>query len=97
MDAMAGTPESRRCLLIRMGKNHHGVEVTISDSGEGIPPERLPYIFDSFFTTKKDGLGLGLWIAKWIVEAHQGWILAENDVKGGAIFRFALPTETVSV
>jgi len=95
MDAMANTPESKRCLLVRMGENGDGIEVAVSDAGHGIPPERLPHIFDSFFTTKEEGLGLGLSIAKWIVEAHRGRILAENDANGGATFRFTLPTNPV--
>ena len=95
MDAMANTPESSRRLLIRTGENAYGIEVAVSDSGQGIPLERLPRIFDSFFTTKEQGLGLGLSIAKWIVEAHRGRILAENDADGGATFRVTLPTNIV--
>jgi two-component system sensor kinase FixL len=70
--------------------------VTVSDTGQGIPLERLPHIFDSFFTTKKEGLGLGLSICKWIVEAHRGRILAENNANGGATFRFTLPTNNTA-
>jgi signal transduction histidine kinase len=95
MDAMANTPESQRCLRIRMGENDHDIEIAVTDAGQGIPPERLPHIFDSFFTTKEEGLGLGLSISKWIIEAHRGHILAENDVNGGATFRFTLPTNNV--
>jgi signal transduction histidine kinase len=92
MDAMANTPESKRCLLIRMDENDHDIEVAVTDAGQGIPLERLPHIFDSFFTTKEEGLGLGLSISKWIIEAHRGGILAQNDANGGATFRFTLPT-----
>ncbi len=92
MDAMANTPESKRNLLIRMSQNGHGVEVAISDAGQGIALDRLPHIFDSFFTTKEEGLGLGLSISKWIIEAHRGRIRAENNANGGATFRFTLPT-----
>jgi len=96
MDAMANTPEPKRSLLIRAGKEAHEIEVTVSDTGQGIPLERLPHIFDSFFTTKKEGLGLGLSICKWIVEAHRGRILAENNANGGATFRFTLPTNNTA-
>ena len=92
MDAMANTPESERCLRIRMGENDHDIEVAVTDAGQGIPLERLPHIFDSFFTTKEEGLGLGLSISKWIIEAHRGRIRAENEANGGATFRFTLPT-----
>ena len=97
MDAMANTPESKRCLLIRMSENDQEVEVAVSDAGQGIPLERLPRMFDPFSTTKSDGLGLGLSIAKWIVEAHQGRIIGENNVNGGATFRFTLPNCVVPV
>jgi len=98
MDAMANTPESKRCLRIRMDENDDDIQVAVTDAGQGIPPERLPHIFDSFFTTKEEGLGLGLSISKWIIEAHRGRILAENDANGGgATFRFTLPTNNVSL
>ena len=95
MDAMANTPESERCLRIRMDENDDDIQVAVTDAGQGIPLERLPHIFDSFFTTKEEGLGLGLSISKWIVEAHRGRILAENDANGGATFRFTLPINNV--
>nr|ALS91718.1 phoR_proteo: phosphate regulon sensor kinase [uncultured bacterium] len=97
MDAMANTPESKRCLLIRTSENDQEVEVAVSDAGQGIPLERLPRIFDPFATTKSDGLGLGLSIAKWIIEAHHGRIIAESNVNGGATFRFTLPNCAVLV
>ena len=95
MDAMANTPESKRNLLIRMSENGNGVEVAISDAGQGIPLDRLPHIFDAFFTTKEEGLGLGLSISKWIIEAHRGRIRAENNPNGGATFHFTLPPNNV--
>jgi PAS domain S-box-containing protein len=95
MDAMANTPESKRCLRVRMGESDHEIEVAVTDAGQGIPLDRLPHIFDPFFTTKEQGLGLGLSISKWIIEAHRGRIRAENNVNGGATFRFTLPTNNV--
>ena len=67
------------------------VVVEIIDHGRGIEREALPKLFDSFFTTKEKGLGLGLSIARTIVEAHGGRIWAENAAEGGSIFRFAIP------
>jgi len=65
--------------------------VSIADTGPGIPPDRLKDVFQPFFTTKEHGMGMGLSIARTIVEAHEGRIWAENDVGGGAIFRLQLP------
>jgi PAS domain S-box-containing protein len=92
MDAMDTTPESRRNLLIRIGKNGSGtVEVAVTDTGKGISEEQLPRIFESFYTTKAKGMGMGLSIAKSIIEAHLGRIWAENNPRGGATFLFTLP------
>jgi signal transduction histidine kinase len=92
MDAMADTPEAQRRITVRTAVNGSGgVEVAVSDAGHGIPAERLPNIFDSFTTSKKDGMGLGLSIARSIVEAHGGKIRAENNADKGATFRFTLP------
>jgi signal transduction histidine kinase len=67
------------------------VVVTVTDSGEGIPKEKLPSVFEPFFTTKADGMGLGLSIARAIVEIYGGKIWADNLPGGGATFRFTLP------
>jgi signal transduction histidine kinase len=65
--------------------------ISISDSGPGIPPEKLNEVFDPFFTTKKQGMGIGLSISRSIVQAHKGRIWAENQNGGGAVFRLSLP------
>ncbi|WIW44911.1 AAA family ATPase [Bradyrhizobium sp. 62B] len=69
----------------------------VEDSGPGIEPEHLPKLFDSFFTTKETGMGLGLPIAQSIIEAHYGRILADNESSlGGARFVFELPASSFS-
>jgi signal transduction histidine kinase len=62
----------------------------VGDAGPGIPAADFSRLFDSFFTTKAKGMGLGLSIARSIIEAHGGTIRAENSAGGGAVFRFRL-------
>jgi two-component system NtrC family sensor kinase len=68
------------------------VEVVISDTGPGIPPERLSKIFDPFFTTKEKGTGLGLSVVYGIVERHGGTIAVDSEVGRGTVFTIRLPT-----
>jgi two-component system sensor kinase FixL len=92
MEAMADMPAAERRLYVRTATNgQRRVEISVTDSGRGIPPEKLPRLFDSFFTTKESGMGLGLAIARSIIDAHQGRIFAENNSDGGATFRFDFP------
>ena len=92
MEAMAEMPETERRLFIRTATNgQRSVEVSVTDSGRGIPPEKLPRLFESFFTTKENGMGLGLAIARSIIDTHHGRISAENNSGGGATFRFDIP------
>jgi signal transduction histidine kinase len=67
------------------------VEVSVRDNGPGLPEDVRPHLFESFFTTKSQGLGLGLVIVQSIVERHHGQVRAENGEQGGAIFRVVLP------
>jgi two-component system, LuxR family, sensor histidine kinase TtrS len=67
------------------------VEVAVVDNGPGISDELRQHLFESFFTTKPDGLGLGLAIVQSIVERHRGRVEAENADDGGAIFRVVVP------
>ncbi len=67
------------------------IEFRITDAGIGIPVERLSHLFDSFYTSKAHGMGLGLSISRSIIEAHGGRIHAENNRGAGATFRVTLP------
>jgi signal transduction histidine kinase len=67
------------------------VEIGVRDQGHGIQPAQRDRIFDSFFTTKAHGMGLGLSIARSLVDAHGGRIRVDNNTDGGATFRFTLP------
>jgi signal transduction histidine kinase len=92
MDAMVAMPYGRTVMgRVEMNGASSAV-ISISDSGPGIPPEKLNEVFDPFFTTKKQGMGMGLSIARTIVQAHKGRIWAENQASGGgAVFRLSLP------
>jgi signal transduction histidine kinase len=72
------------------------IEVSIEDSGPGIPVDKMERIFEPFFTTKDSGMGMGLSIARAIVESHGGRIWAENAAGGGALFRFTLLSSVAS-
>jgi len=67
------------------------VAVSVSDTGTGIPPDKLNKVFEAFYTTKGHGTGLGLSIARMIVQTFGGRIWVENRPGGGALFRFTLP------
>lgn len=69
------------------------IEIAVQDTGRGIPPELSEKVFDSFFTTKRGGLGIGLSLSRRIIEAHDGRLWAESDGRSGATFRFTLPLE----
>jgi signal transduction histidine kinase len=93
VQAMTGADTKPRRLFIRTGlSGPEMVSCTIEDSGPGIDPAHLPRLFDSFFTTKEGGMGLGLPICRSIIEAHDGRIQADNEsALGGARFSFTLP------
>ena len=92
MDAMVDAATVDRKLTFHAGLHDDAkVELSISDTGRGIPKDRLDSVFDAFYTTKSTGTGLGLSIARAIVETYGGKIWADNRAGGGAVFRFVLP------
>jgi signal transduction histidine kinase len=92
IEALAGTRNAERVITIRTAlADNTSAEVSITDSGAGIPPEKLKDLFEPFFTTKENGMGMGLAIARKIIEAHGGHIWGENRSAGGAVFRLSLP------
>jgi two-component system sensor kinase FixL len=92
MDSLKGRlAEQRRLIVSARHDDERTVEVAVSDCGHGIPVDALDGIFASFYTTKADGLGMGLAISRTIIEAHHGRIWATNNPHGGATFCFTLP------
>ena len=92
LDAMRDIDGRQRELAITTSKAEpDGVLVSIQDSGPGIDPTRLDRIFDAFYTTKPDGLGMGLSVCRTIVEAHGGKLWATAASPHGAIFQLILP------
>ncbi len=91
MDAMSSMPRAERRVTVHTARDDNFGEVSVSDTGPGIPPEKIKEVFEPFFSTKADGMGMGLSIARTIVEAHHGRIWAENKAGGGAVFHISLP------
>ena len=92
MDSMQVTAAGMRTLTVQTAVvGNAEVQVSVSDTGAGIPDDKLKAIFETFYTTKQHGIGLGLSIVRMIVETYGGKIWAENRSDGGAVFRFTLP------
>ena len=91
IDAMKDTPAENRIIRIRTSRVEEFGELSVSDRGPGIPEEKLKEVFEPFYTSKAEGMGMGLSIARTIIEAHQGLIWAKTRVHGGASFRIRLP------
>lgn len=95
-EAMPGGGKLRVAVTAANSDGRRGVAVDVEDTGEGIPAELREQIFNPFFTTKKDGVGLGLSIVSKIVDDHRGWIRVSAPQGGegkGACFRVFLPVE----
>lgn len=96
-DAMRDTQPSKRTVLIATQSNKDGtVRTSVRDHGVGISEDMLDRLFDPFFSTKSEGLGMGLAIVRSIVEAHGGTITADNVSENGARFEFVLPVNSYS-
>ena len=92
IEAMSEANEAPRELLISTGKTEpDAVFVAVQDTGPGLTPENLERLFDAFYTTKVDGMGMGLSICRSIIEAHGGRLWATANSPHGAIFQFTVP------
>jgi C4-dicarboxylate-specific signal transduction histidine kinase len=90
-EAMGSSEAGARELLISTEQDHTGVLLAVCDSGPGIEPSHLEHVFDAFYTTKSNGLGIGLSICQSIIDAHGGRLWAEANEPRGAKFMFTLP------
>jgi two-component system, LuxR family, sensor kinase FixL len=91
-DAMKECPASAREVKLQSERNDAGlIQVAVSDRGSGLTGDKLDQIFKPFYTTKGEGLGMGLSICRSIIEAHRGQLWAENNADGGATFYFTVP------
>ncbi len=94
LDAMADIPAPRRRATVEVARAADGgATLVVTDHGPGIAADALLRLFESFFSTKQDGMGLGLSIARNIVEAHGGRLTARNVTAGGAEFTVTLPPD----
>ena len=92
LEAMTGVTERRRELTITSSmEGPDAVQVEVRDSGTGLEAEHAAHLFEPFYTTKAEGIGIGLSISRSIVEAHGGRLSAEANSPHGAVFRFSLP------
>ena len=85
---------SRHLVIASAKKDLKSVLVSVYDSGKGFPPDDLGRLFDPFYTTKSDGMGMGLTISRSIVESHGGRIWATPNSPRGAVFQFTLPIDS---
>ena len=97
IEAMEGVTGRPRELSIGAKSTDDGrVLISVSDCGMGIEPESADHLFEAFFTTKQEGMGLGLSISRTIVEGHQGRLWATPNTQGGATFQFTLPVASAA-
>jgi signal transduction histidine kinase len=92
VEAMTSVEAGARELLISTKQSEtNGIVVTVGDSGPGIDPENLERVFEAFYTTKSNGVGMGLSICRSIIGAHGGRLWADENEPRGAVFQFTLP------
>src|SRR4051812_22951100 len=91
IEAMKDTPSENRIISIRTSRVEKVAQLSVSDRGPGVSEDKLKEVFEPFFTSKAEGMGMGLSIARTIIEAHHGQILAKNRDHGGASSRIRLP------
>ena len=91
IEAMAEAPADRRRLTVKLSQRENQMEIRVIDNGPGIPPEVEEKLFTPLFSTKADGMGMGLNICRSIIEFHHGRLWVESNPEGGSIFVMTLP------
>jgi len=91
MDAMNDVAEADRQLRVSVTSNAEVMEVCVADKGSGISVESTEKLYTPFFTTKSEGMGMGLNICRSVIEWHRGRLWFEPNPGGGTLFRFTLP------
>ena len=93
IQSMSGVEDGNRELHISTVSEPEGACVAVRDTGHGLRPESLPRLFEPFYTTKPDGMGMGLSICRSIIEAHGGRLWATGCEPRGALFQFTIPVD----
>jgi len=97
-NALRYTPNGGQ-ILVKTGRQPHALQLSVQDSGPGIPADALPHVFERFYRADRSrsrsegGTGLGLAIARHLAEAHGGSLKADNSAQGGALFTLTLPVD----
>ena len=90
-DAMSGVVGRPRQLVVRTGRDGSGVWLSVEDAGVGFAAAEAERLFDAFYTTKPEGMGIGLSVSRSIIERHQGHLSATQNPGPGATFTFSVP------
>jgi signal transduction histidine kinase len=97
LDAMNEVNDRPRNLLVKAGEEEEGrARLTVKDTGVGFEPQGPERLFDAFYSTKDDGMGIGLSVSRSIIESHGGRLWAEPNEGPGATFLFSIPRQTTS-
>jgi signal transduction histidine kinase len=91
IEAMSHLPSSEKILQVSVHQKDRFAQIEVQDEGVGVPEEIKSRLFESFFTTKTDGMGMGLNICRTIIEYHQGQLWVDSAPERGSIFKFTLP------
>jgi len=93
MEAVADLPEEKRILTVssEISSDSKAIEVTVQDHGEGMQKGIAKQVFEPYFSTKPNGMGIGLTICRSIIDSHEGELTYSKAGKTGSIFRFTLP------